>query len=233
MLKKIIAASLTLVLCFSLTACGSDGKKHMELKNAQDAILDLQGGKITVTSQFEGENKSDTIKTELVFKSNDSGIMTYCQTQYDQNNKPVYCEYSDGEKSEQWLVGRGWSVLDTVQYTKESPHRYNKLLATSFDKKAIDTIICDEAEAVKTYTLELDPKVLNKTTYKDADIEIVSQSVSVLVNEKNELVRYNDTSKVIDRETNNENLYILEMVLSDQNAVKEVLRPELRDYAVK
>ncbi|MFZ2538435.1 MAG: hypothetical protein WAX04_05995 [Oscillospiraceae bacterium] len=230
MLKKIAIVVMILTVCISMVACSSDGKKHMELKNAQDTILNLDSGKITVISQFEGENKSDTIKSEFVFKTNPGGVLSYCQTQYDLNNKTVYCEYSDGEKSEQWLVGRGWSVLDTTQYSKDNPHRYAKLLATSFDKKSIDSIICDETETEKTYTMELDPKVLNKTTYKDTEIEIISQSVTMLVNAKNELVRYNDTSKVLDKSTDTQSLYMLEMALSEQNAIKEVVRPELRDY---
>ncbi|MEG0693058.1 MAG: hypothetical protein RR444_08250 [Oscillospiraceae bacterium] len=233
MLKKIAIVAMTLALCISMTACSSDGKKHMELKNAQDTVLNLESGKITVISQIEDDNKSDTIKSELVFKTNPDGVISYCQMQYDLNNKPVYCEFSDGEKSEQWLVGRGWSVLDTMQYTKDNPHRYTKLLSTSFDKKSIDNIICDETETAKTYTMELDPKVLNKTTYKDSGIEIISQSVTMLVNANNELVRYNDTSKVLDKSTDTQSLYMLEMALSEQNAIKEVIRPELRDYAVK
>lgn len=232
MLKKITLALMALVVCISMAACSSDGKKHMELKNAQDTVLDLQSGKITVISQFEGENKSDTIKSELVFKTNAEGVLSYCQLQYDLSNKPVYCEYSDGKKSEQWLVGRGWSVLETAQYSKDNPHRYTKLLSTGFDKKSINSILCDEIETEKTYTMELDPKVLNQTTYKDTEIEIVSQSVTMLVNAKNELVRYNDTSKVIDKTTDTQSLYMLEMALSEQNAVKEVLRPELRDYTI-
>lgn len=233
MLKKIMVAVLTLAVCISMTACSSDGKKHMEIKNAQDAILTLDSGKISVLSQMESGNKSDTIKSELVFKMNASGIMTYCQTQYDLNQKPVYCEYSNGEKTEQWLVGRGWNVLDTVQYTKEKPHRYNMLLATSFDKKAIDSIVCDEKDAAKTYTMELDPKILNTTTYKDAPIEVVSQSVSLLVNEKNELVRYCDNSKIMDKESKLESNYTLEMTLSEQNTILDVPRPEHRDYVNK
>ncbi len=233
MLKKIALAVMIFAVCVSMVACSSDGKKHMELKNAQNTILDLDSGKITVTSQFEAENKSDTIKSEFVFKTNPSGVISYCQTQYDLNNRPVYCEYSDGEKSEQWLVGRGWSVLDNTQYSKDNPHRYTKLLATSFDKKAIDSIICDETETEKTYTMELDPKVLNKTTYKDTEIEIISQSVTMLVNAKDGLVRYNDTSKVLDKSTDTQSLYMLEMALSEQNAVKEVARPELREYSAE
>lgn len=231
MLKKITIILMTFAVCISVCACSSNGKKNMELQNAQSSILNLDSGKITVISQIETQDNADTIKSELIFKSNENGVLSYCQTQYDLNNKPVYCQYSDGEKCEQWLVGKGWSVLDTMQYSKDNPHRYAKLMATPFDKKAIDNIVCNETETEKTYSLELDPKVLNKTTYKNTDIEIISQSVTMLVNENDELVRYNDTSEILDKSTDSQNLYMLEMSLSDQNNIKEVNRPELRDYA--
>ena len=233
MLKKIAMMGLALALCVSATACSSDGKKHLELKNAQDTILNLESGKITVVSQIEDNTSSDTIKSELIFKTNADGVISYCQTQYDLNNKPIYCEYSDGEKSEQWLVGIGWNVIDNTQYTKENPHRYTQLLSTEIDKNAIDSINCETSENASTYTVELDPDILNKTTYQNSGVEVVTESVTMLVNANEELVRYNDTSTILDVATQSESTYMLEMSLSEQNVVNEITRPDLRDYTVK
>ena len=233
MLKKIAMFGTALALCISMTACSSDGKRHMELKNAQDTILNLESGKITVVSQIEENNSSDTIKSELVFKTNPDGVISYCQMQYDLNNTPVYCEFSDGEKSEQWLIGVGWNVIDTTQYTKDNPHRYTQLLSTEIDEKSINTINLEETENSKAYTMELNPKALNDTIYKDSGIEIVSESVTMLVNSSNELIRYNDTTTTLDKTTDTTSLYMLEMTLSEQNTINEVTRPDLRDYTAE
>lgn len=233
--KKAAAALLAAALCVGLTACGAfgGGKNYDAVKKAQEGVGELESGRIIVTSKHAKDAKSESVVTEFVFRTTAGGTSEYCQTQFDQNNKAVYCEYSDGEKSEQWLIGNGWSVIDPTVYTKENPHRYLRLLASPFDKKLVSKIETEQEGENMLYTLTLKPDRVNENLYPEANVEIKEERVSILVNAEGKLIAYGDVSQVYDKEAGEDCEYTLDMQLSDLNAVTEIKKPELRDYAKK
>jgi hypothetical protein len=226
MRKKYLALLLAAAI-FLLSGCVS-GKDYRRLSDAQKSVGALKSGRITVTSSYNPAEGGSASVTEFLFRMTESGCYEYCQTQYDQNQKAVYCEYSDGAKSEQWLLGRGWSVLDSTVYTAEEPHRYLKLIATPFEKKAIDDLLVSEEDGNLRYYLTLDPSVLNRTLYRDSGVEILEEKLEVLAGSDGQLLFYCDDSRLLDKTLGEESAYRLEMQLSDLNAVTEVPRPSLK-----
>ena len=232
MLKKMLAVLLAAAACLTVSGC-SGSKEYNVIKDVQKDISNLQSGRIIVTAKLDNGKRSDMTVTEFTFRVNASGNYEYCQTQFDSNNKAVFCEFSDGEKSEQWLVGSGWTASDSDVYNKKKPHRYIQLLSTPFESKAVSGIETAEEGANKRYTMVLDPERLNETAYLDSDSQIKEETVSILVNDKGEMVCYNDQTNALDKSSQKDCSYTLEMQLSDCNAVTEIARPELRDYSKK
>lgn len=232
MFKKIITAALAVSLCLGISGC-SGSKGYTTVKKAQEELLNLQSGRMIVSTQAVRADKSDASQTEFSFRLTASGVYEYCQMQFDRNNKAIYCEYSDGEKSEQWLVGSGWSVSEATAYTKDNPHRYLKLLSTPIDQKSIAEIT-EEKEGEKTrYQITLDPKHLNETAYREADLTVKEELISILISETGELLSYTDHAVMADKSTGQESEYTLDMQISDQNSVMEIKRPDLRSYSDK
>lgn len=230
MLKKIgavLAAAAMLTAC--LAGCRAGGKEYSAISQAMEAVRELESGRILVTAGYEKASGSDRIVTEFVFKRTDSGNYAYCQTQYDRNNKTVYCEYSDGSKTEQWLIGKGWADLPGTLFTPESPHRYIRLLSTPPERDAVAQAVMTPEDTNCRYDLTLDPEFLNRTMYADGETEVVQESVCVLLNEEGGLLCYNDDALVNDLLLDQQISYTLEMQLSEQNSIGEVTRPELRD----
>ena len=228
-MKKIFCLVLAFIMILSLAGC-SKGKNVSNLKSAQGALLNLLSGKITVSAQIETNGSTDTVKSEFVFLKDENGKFKFCHSQYDNQNKPIFCEFSDGDTAKQWLIGRGWSEIDAVQYSKDNPHRFIRLLSTPFDKRQVKSITSTKEDGGVSYVVTINPDRVNKTTYKEADISVLSQTVTVFVNDKNEILSYTDTSTILDKSTNTETLYMLSFVISDQNAVTKVECPELREY---
>ena len=234
MLKKLIsvlAAAALFAGC--MTGCAMDGGKYDAVKQAQAAVMTLSSGRLMVTAGYEKNTKSDRIVTEFIFQKLESGAYAYCQTQYDRNNKPVYCEYSDGTKTEQWLIGKGWGEMTGVLYSAESPHRYMKLLSTAYERKTVSSISMTQEDANKRYDMVLNPTRLNETVYTDGDAEALEESVSVLVGEDGGLLCYNDEARMKDHMMGEEIKYTLEIQLNQQNTVAEIQRPDLRDDYMK
>lgn len=230
MLKRIgfvLAAAALCAGCF--TGCMAGGEEYGAVKQAQEAVSRLESGKLMVTAGCEKSSGSERIVTEFVFKRVESGNFAYCQTQYDRNNKPVYCEYSDGSKTEQWFIGKGWSELSGSLFTPEEPHRYIAMLSTPQERKAVQSVAMTPEDTNCRYDLTLDPARLNETVYADSDTEAVEEQISLLLNEAGELVCYNDDATLRDTLLGEEIRYTLEMQLSDCNSVGEVARPALRD----
>lgn len=230
MLKKISAVLLAAAVCLGFAGCSSASGKYDEVRKAQEAVAGWSSCKALVTTSYDNSVKSSRMVNEFAFRLTSSGNYEYCQTQYDQNNKAVYCEYSDGENSEQWLIGKGWSGMGVTVYNQKNPHRYIQLLSTPFEKKAIREVAVEEQEKNIRYTVSLNPDRLNETTYKDADIEVMEETVIATLNEAGELISYEDEAKIFDKQTEQECTYSLKAQLSEINTVAEIVKPELRDY---
>lgn len=231
MLKKISAVLLAAAVCLGFAGCSSASGKYDAVRKAQEAVSEWNSCKALVTASYDNSVKSSRMVNEFTFRLTSSGNYEYCQTQYDQNNKAVYCEYSDGETAEQWLIGKGWSGIGATVYNQKSPHRYIQLLSTTFDKKAVGEVTVEEQEKNIRYTIALNAEHLNETTYKDADIEVLEETVIATLNEAGELVSYEDEAKVFDKQSEQECVYSLNIQLSEINTVAEILKPELRDYS--
>jgi len=232
MIKKLAIACLLACLCISTVGCSGVSKEYDGVKKAQAEVIKQNSCHMVISSKVNAKEKTDAIVTDFTYKVNDKGVMEYCHSQQDSANKLVYCEYSDGVKAEQWLLGNGWSVIEPVAYTKENPHRYIELLTSAIDKKAISKLTKDKVETNTQYNISLNASKLNKTTYKDAPIEVISQNISFLVNAKGELICYNDKAVIFDKETKSEAEYLLEVQLSEHNAIAEVKKPEVRANAL-
>lgn len=229
MLKKLLTVLAAAAVCLGITGCSAGSKDYSAIKKSQEAVRSLQSGRIIVTSTTKAK-KTEIVVTEFAYKLTATGTYEYCQTQYDGNNKAVYCEYSDGEKAEQWLIGSGWCVIDPTVYTKDNPHRYIKLISTVFDRKAIESIEVNEQTGKKCYTIILKPDILNETVYEDSDQEVLEETVTVTTDEDDNLVYYADAARFFDQPTGQEKEFTLEMELTEPNAVSEIVKPELREY---
>lgn len=229
MLKKILSVLLAAAVCAGFAGCSSKTGTYGEVRKAQEAVASLESGKILVTAGYEKGGQADRTVTEFSFKLTESGNYEYCQTQFDQSNKAVYCEYSDGEKSEQWLVGSGWNSVGTTVYNKENPHRYLKLLSTPFEKKAVESCKQTEEGNSRCYTIVLKPKKLNETVYENTDVTVKSETVRVLVDSAGIIAGYSDEAELFDQQENADCFYTLDMQLSEINAVAEITKPDLRD----
>lgn len=224
-MKKLALFLTAAAICLSLGGCGAS-KAYDEVSAAQKAVSELDSCKITVMTDKGEQNRKSNFKTEFSFKTNESGSQQYCQIQYDMNGKPVYCEYSDGEASEQWVLGKGWSRLECVPCTKKSPHRFMKLLSTPFDKKLIDKIAEEESGENKRFVISLNPEKLNRELYQKESFEVITETLTVILNADGKILCYNDIANVRDKESKKETLYKLDMMLSDYDKVKEIAKPE-------
>lgn len=230
MLKKLFIALLAAAICLSFAGCSAGSKEYAAVKKCQEAVRELQSGRIIVTSKTTTK-KTDVVVTEFAYKLTPTGTYEYCQTQFDGNNKAIYCEYSDGEKAEQWLIGSGWCVIDPTVYTKNNPHRYIKLISTVFDQKSVSSITLTEENGKKCYTILLKPEVLNETIYKDSDTEVKEETVTINTDGDDQIIYYADSSSMYDKANQVQKEFTLEMEISGQNEINEIIKPELRDYS--
>lgn len=232
--KLALTCAFTMLLScslLSLTACGGGGVKgYDEIKKAQEDILGLESGKLVITSGMQDSQKGETIKSEFTFKTTTEGAFSFCQMQYDTASKPVYCDFSDGTAASQWFIGKGWSNASLLDYTKENPHRFLKLLSTSHKKENIKEITKAVQGEQVIYTITLNPEALNESEYKDADFSVISQSVDITLDKEGKMCSYSDKSTLSDKKQETETIYSLNIVLSETNTVLEVTRPELREY---
>lgn len=221
--------AVALTLCCALSGCGKS-ESYNEVSKAISEVSTLKSGRITVLSQVEpsASRVGQSVKSDLLFKEKD-GTYQYCHVQYDKNDKPVFCEFSDGDKTQQWLIGKGWGG-SASGFTKESPHRYITLVSTPPNEAAVETIVCEEQPTGKQYTITLNSAQLNKTVYEGKEMAVISEKISLLLDESGMLISYIDTAEIEDTVSKQSRKYRLQITLSDQNSITEVTRPELRDY---
>ena len=229
MLKKIVSVLVAGAACLVMAACSGANKDYAAVKKAQSAVRELESGRIIVTSTVKAA-KTELTVTEFTFRTTSSGGYEYFQLQYDNSSKPVYCEYSDGEKAEQWLIGSGWHVIDPAPYSREKPHRYIQLLSTACASEAVESVEISESAGSKCYTVLLKPEVLNETLYQNGEEQVQQETLTITTDSGDNLVYYADAVSFLNPETQKEREVLLEMELSEANQIGEIPRPELRDY---
>lgn len=227
-IKKWLTAALAAIVCLGSTGCAGNLGGYPDIKKAQERIGELQSGRIVVNTAFEKGKKAGSMTTEFLFRQKEDGTITYCQTQFDKDNKTIYCEYSDGSRVERWLIGKGWSEAEEQICNKENPHRYLKLLETPIEKKSISQIVTEEDGENTRFILTLDPAWLNENTYTDQTAEAVSETVTILLDKDGNLLRWQNEAVILDVASQMECYYRLDMQLTDLNMVGEIEKPELR-----
>lgn len=231
MKHKLSILSLITIVCILITGCSNSSKECDEINRCQEKMLTQTSAHLKVISTVKSEKRNEMLTTDFIYKMNANGIMEYSEAQLDSTNKMIFCEVSDGKKAEQWLLGKGWGMIDATNYTKEKPHRYLSALTTKLDEKTIETASIAEQEANKLYTFCLNADVLNKTIYTNTATEIISQELTFLINAEGNIICYTDNAVILDKEANQEATYTLEIQVSEQGAITEILKPELRANA--
>lgn len=230
--KRAALGFLSLLAAVSLCACSNvKSKEYDTVCKAQAEVASMTSGKLTVMSRYENSRKNAQIKSEFTFSQTPDGKLAYCQTQTDSAGKIIYCDYSDGQKAEQWFIGKGWSEASRLSYSTENPHRYIRLIASPHSKEVITELVSSPNGADTQYTLTMNAQELNKTTYMDADFEVISQSIVIVTDKDGKLTSYDDTAQISDKATKTPTEYGLSITLSDANASIEIKRPDLRDYS--
>lgn len=243
--QKLIAGMLVLSICLGFTSCFKkddsiegdgesitapvlDEKLFSEVEEVQNNILLLESGKLNITSQADSTRNTEITKADFVFDVKDDGRLCYIQYQYDKKGKIIACEYSDGVTIEQWLIGNGWCTMSTNPYTQENTHRYLQLLSNTPSEDAIDEIVLEEKTNTNLYTIALNSEELNLTTYKDSAMEVQNEMVEINVDKNGNMSSYLNTARLKNSETDIENVYTLEIALSDYD--EEIVRPDLKEY---
>lgn len=237
MIKRLLLGTIMVMAAVVSVGC-SVGKGGMlsKVEDAQQSLLKLDSAKLTVSAGItssgqNGSRRANVTTTELSYLKNSSGVFEYCQSQLDSAKKLIYCEVSDGEKSEQWLLGKGWSVIEPKSYTPDNPHRFITLISNEIDKKSVSNIAKTDTDQGSLYTLTMDSARLNETTYSNTGFEVVDQSVSYLVDPDGLLISYTDIATVVDSDGIS-SAYTLEVQLSEHNALKEIARPDVMTNTV-
>lgn len=238
-IKRISIIGIIAGLCLSLSACNENGKDYDEIQRIQKNVAAQESGHMIISSRIApvaDENnavsgKADNVTNEFTFKLNASGAVEYCQTQMDSSNKMIFCEISDGEKSEQWLLGKGWSSIDTTTYSKENPHQYIGIIINDIDKGAIGSIDKEIDGDNTVYRITMDVKKLNENHYKDANAELISHDISFTENKDGQLLRYTDDAVIAEGDTKLKNEYSLDIQMNEHNMIGEIKKPELRANA--
>lgn len=228
-IRRFFIGALAGILCLGAAGCSSNLKGYSEVKKAQEGIGALQSGRIILTTSYENGKKSGRMTTEFLFRLNEDDSISYCQTQFDGDNKSIYCEYGNGAQVEKWLIGKGWSDPEAQLCNRENPHRYLRLLSTPVEKASI-TEMASEPDGENTrYTMALNPEWLNANTYTDGTAEAVSETLAVTIDSQGQLTAWHDEAVMLDIATQTECRYRLDMEITDPNTVGEIVKPELRN----
>ncbi len=234
--RKIIAGMLILALCLGITSCSKkeeettlvDEKTYSEVEQIQNDVLLLDSGRLDIISQSDSTKNTEIVKADFVFDVSDDGKLSYIQYQYDKKGKIIACEYSDGTVIQQWLIGNGWCTMSTNPYTRENPHRYLQLLATTPNINAVNTITVDEKSNNNLYTLSLNPEELNNTTYKDSALQVQNELIEINIDQDGDLTKYLNTAKLTNTDVDKDSIYTLEISVSDFD--EDIVKPELKEY---
>lgn len=228
MKKRLLWVWICLAAVCLLSGCGVDRALYDEMEAAQRQTVNLQSGMITLTVTFEEEGVSGEYAAQLLFCKTENGTYAYCQKQFDQNEQVTFCEYSDGVKTEQWMIGRGWEELGEATFTEENPHRYLTMLSVAHEHSAIRSLEKESDEAGTLYRLALDPNRAKELYYKESEYQVVSQTVTVSFDTEGRIIGYCEETVLHNEESGCDNTYRAELTCRDHDLITEVERPQLR-----
>lgn len=244
LIRNIIAGMLVFSMCVGFTGCfkkagvededvtqveGVNQELYGQVQEIQSNVLQLNSGKLDISSQADSTRNTEVVKADFVFDVGEDGKLSYIQYQYDKKGKIIACEYSDGVTVQQWLIGNGWCTMNANPYTQENTHRYLQLLSTTPDINTVEGVFLEQKNNTDLYTLTLNVEELNNTTYKDSATEVENEMIEINTNKDGEMVSYLSTAKLKNIETNSDNLYTLEIVLSSYD--EEIEKPDLKEYS--
>lgn len=228
MKKRLLWMLCCLMMVCAFSGCGVDRSLYDEMAAAQRQAGQMQSGIITLTVAFEEEGVSGEYAAELLFCKTENGTYAYCQKQYDPNEQITFCEYSDGTKTEQWMIGRGWEEIGEATFTEENPHRYLTMLSTAHEHGAIQTLEKESDGSGTRYLLTLDPNRAKELYYKESGCSVVSQTVTVSFDAEGHIVGYCEETVLHNDESGCDNTYRAELTCRDHDLITEAERPQLR-----
>ena len=229
MKKKTALAALLLAAACVFSGCGADKTLYREMESLQKQAATLESGVITLTVQFEESGAPGEYAAELAFKQTENGAYAYCQKQFDQNEQIVFCEYSDGNQTKQWLVGRGWEEIGGAQFTKETPHRYLQMISSPYERKMIQSIEKEEDENGTRYILAMNASRVSKACYPDGAFTVSEQTVTLTFDTEEKLTGYSENTILKQGHSDTENSYRVDLDCKEHNAVEKIEAPQLRE----
>ena len=232
-MKRIgMLTAMLLVVAVLFTGCGgADAALYEEADTVLSGVQSLTGGEFALSVQYEESQGSGAYIGTFVFMRKESGALSYCQTQLDQNDQVVFCEYSDGSSVEQWMIGQGWQSLSREPYTDTELHPYLRMLSTQYERGEIREIQKQVDESGSVYTLFMDAGKMTKKQYADetSQIAVKEQTITLTVNTEGQLTAYEEQTILTDTQTQIDSSYSVTINLSKHNAVTEIQKPKLRE----
>ncbi|MEG0894813.1 MAG: hypothetical protein RSE93_03795 [Oscillospiraceae bacterium] len=225
-MKKVISKILVVCMAICLVGCSSKDTEMSKIEDAQNNISSMTSGKFEISTMVKTNTRTDATKTEFTFQQMQNGIIEYCQSQQDSRNKLVFCEYSDGESAEQWLLGKGWSVIEPTKYTLENPHRFISLITSKIDKGSVKSVTKSEDTSYQVYEVEMDCQKVPVST--EGNEKLTSQKICFYVNSDGLISKYTDETIFVNTQTEQECQYSLEISLSEHNTLASVKKPDLK-----
>ncbi|MEG2429147.1 MAG: hypothetical protein RSA99_02065 [Oscillospiraceae bacterium] len=226
MIKKIIAMfTLCVTVSFFLVGCKNNSETEKclaQIQKAQSSFNSNESCHILATSTVKTPTKKDANTIDFIYKFTKSGTASFNLCQYDANKKLLSSEYSDGEKAEQWLLGKGLSVLDSSLYSKEKPHSIITLLTNPIQKSTISSIKQTAEKENTKYVLKMDAKKINDSLDKDKSIVVNLQEITFILDAKQNIISYLENITIDDKIAKCKTEYNLTLTLSDHNAIKQI-----------
>ncbi len=166
--KRIILTTILLLMCLSLSACGSKssdiaGSKKVE--KFRDSVLDYSSGRYFVTNLID-----DELEEVFTFRYDDAGTLVYLYEQY--RNYTYSAEYGDGSyiyfKDENGVNVINRADEGFVLYTKDnlSPYASGQLLfyVKGYISESLETID-ENGNCIYNYNYDVD--AMNKELGKE------------------------------------------------------------------
>lgn len=228
MKKQFLTALCAGAVCLTAAGCSGGLNGYDQVQTAYKTTAAMQSGQVIATAGYEKGDKAESMITELIFRENEDGSIAYCQTQFDRDNKAVYCEFCDGKTVEHWLIGKGWSKPENAPCDRENPHRYLRLLWEVPEKASLLDITCEPEGDSTRYLLTRDPEWLNQNVFADGT-EALEETITLLLDREGKLCKWSQETLVREGGAGTECRYRLEMELSALDSVSEIGRPPLRE----
>ena len=228
LMKKRWSIGILLAVMLFLSGCGADKTLYDELSKKQ-AESAAESGVIALQVYFSEDGTEGEYTAELTYSKTESGY-TYCQKQFDPNGQVTFCEYSDGNATEQWMIGRGWEEIGESGFTEEKPHRYIVMCTVAPEYRLVQRIEKTEDSAGVCYTASLDPGKAKEAFYKESGCDVVKQEITVSFDPEGKLAGYREETVLHNTESGCDNVYRAELSFREHNNITKVERPALRTH---